>query len=182
MLHINNKNIPPGKSEINICGSIIKSSATARFLGIVFDYKLTFTPHIDMLIKKCAIRANIIKFLCGVKWGSHPSTLISLYKSFVRSVIDYGCFVTFPKTIKYSNALEKIQLSCLRQAMGYRNSTPTNVILAESKLQSISECTKFLCRCFLTKVLSNSSLYVYNTIHFNYHYVKNSKKTNLYAY
>ena len=64
--------------------------------------------------------------------------------------------------------------------MGYRISTPTNIILAESKVQSIRERTKFLCKCYLVKVLSNSSLASYNTIEKMYAFLtKNSKNKSL---
>ena len=163
-MHFNNKNILPGETEIKIANHTVKSSATVRFLGIIFDYKLSFIPHINMLKQKCSTRMNILKFLCGVKWGSNPSTLIILYKSFVRSVIDYGCFAYFPKNKVYIEMLNKIQLANLRIAMGYRISTPSNIILTESKIQSIRERTKFLCKCYLAKIISNSSLVIFNTI------------------
>ena len=54
LTHFNNKNIPPGETHIKIGKHIIKSNATAKFLGITFDYKLSFTPHINTLKQKYA--------------------------------------------------------------------------------------------------------------------------------
>ena len=109
---------------------------------------------------------NIIKFLCGVKWGSDPSTLLILYKSYVRSLIDYGSFIYFPKSQQHVETLEKIQFANLRALMGYRISTPTNVIIAESKIQSILELerTAALCKSYQIKILSNSNLAISDTV------------------
>ena len=54
--------------------------------------------------------------------------------------------------------------------MGYRKTTPTNVILAETKIEIVEERTKFLCKCFISKVLSNGSLMTYNIINNFYKY------------
>ena len=117
----------------------IKSKENARFLGIIFDYKLTFSVHIDMIQTRCNNAINIIKYLCGTWWGSDPETLTTLYKSFVRSVMAYGIFLYFPNNKKHSKRLEQIQYTAIRTALGYRRSTPTNVLLAESKLPLIQE-------------------------------------------
>uniref|UniRef100_A0A1Y1K8S0 Reverse transcriptase domain-containing protein n=1 Tax=Photinus pyralis TaxID=7054 RepID=A0A1Y1K8S0_PHOPY len=161
-LHINCKKIKPGETVLNLCGK--DSCESIRFLGIVIDYKLSFIPHLNSVVAKCATRSNILKFLCGVKWGSHPSTLLILYKSFVRSIIDYCSFVYFPTATIHVEKLEKVQIACLRTALGLRRTTPNNVVLAESKLQSIQERSKSLGKCYFTKILSNSILPSFQTI------------------
>ena len=80
---------------INIKNTIIQSSDKVRFLGLPFDYKLTFNTQIDLLKNKCLRALNIIKFLRSTWSGSNASTLIVLYKSFVRSILDYGCFFCY---------------------------------------------------------------------------------------
>ena len=168
LIHFNNKNILPGSTTISIDNCLDKSSETARFLGITFDYNLEFSSHVN-LIQKRGLRAfNIIKFLCGTWWGSHPDTLLILYKSFVRSIIDFGSFVYFPKFKKLADKLEKIQYAAIRASLGYRISTPKNILLAESKLQSIKERSKLLCNRFLAKSISNKSSPSYHII-FNYY-------------
>lgn len=165
LLHINNKGIKPEETSLNILDCQITSSSSARFLGLTIDYRLNFSQHINRINQQCFYRTNIIKFICGVKWGAHPSTVLTLYKSLVRSIIDYGSFVYFPQTIALCDRLEKIQLSCLRIAMGYRSTTPNNVVLAESKVQTIKERTKFLCMGYLCKVISNCNHPVFKAIH-----------------
>ena len=107
---------------------------------------------------------NIIKFLRGTWWGADPETLILLYKSLVRSIMDYGMFVYYPTQKAEIDNLEKIQYLAIRYALGYRTSTPTNILLGESKLPLISERAKSLCINYLSKVHTNESLPVQKTI------------------
>ena len=107
---------------------------------------------------------NIIKFLRGIHWGADPQTLIIFYKSFVRSIIDYGSYIYFPNQTTLIDKLEKIQFTAIRLALSYRTSTPTNILLGESKLESLTERTKFLCSNYLNKVYSNKNLQIHQTL------------------
>lgn len=106
----------------------------------------------------------MVKFLCKTHWGSDPSTLLTLYKSFVRSVLEFNCFIYFPKNKTQIEKLEKIQYAAFRSALGYRNTIPRNILLAESKLPLITERAKFLCDCQLTKSISNNNSDTYKMI------------------
>ncbi|CAB0030850.1 unnamed protein product [Trichogramma brassicae] len=48
-----------------------------------------------------------------------------------------------------------ITMLTIRIALGYRMSTPTNVLLSESKLPSLQKRFEYLTRCYVTKVMSN---------------------------
>lgn len=82
----------------------------------------------------------------------------------MRSILDYGSFIYFPTQKHQIEKIEKIQYMAVRLALGYRNSTPTNILLSESKLPFIEERTKFLCKCFLYKIHSHTELLVYKTV------------------
>lgn len=164
VLHFNNKKIKPGDIKLQIGNQEIKSTYSARFLGIMFDYKLSFRSHIEEIQKRTMKALNIIKFLRGTWWGCDPSTLLLLYKSYIRSIIEYGLGIYFPTTKKLASTLEKIQYEAIRISLGYRRSTPTNVITAESKLPTIRERAKFLLKNFYIKTLSNESLQFYEIL------------------
>lgn len=140
---------------------IVKSSKSARFLGVIFDYKLSFNQHIAWIQKKCNKAINIVKFLCGIWWGAHPDTLLTIYKSFVRSIIDYCIFVYFPKRKEAIQKLERIQFAAIRTALGLRKSTPVNILMAESKLDFIKDRARYLCNRYLIKIFTckNSSIH-----------------------
>lgn len=94
-----------------------------KFLGITFDYAFTFEEHVNNVRKKSFASMNILKYLCGTWWGTNPSTLLILYKSYIRSLMDYGIFIYTQKNSKNLEKIEKIQNVALRICMGYRQST-----------------------------------------------------------
>ena len=133
-INFNKKNIQPGETEFKFRDSLtIHSSESARFLGIVLDYKLSFIPHINLLLNKCYRTLNIIKYLQGISWGSDPLTLLTFYKNFVRAIIDYGCVVYFPTRKNLINKIEQVQYKAIRAALGYRTTTPINILLHGKK-------------------------------------------------
>ena len=83
----------PEKTPDDLCillfNDVIRPSPTARFLGIEFDSKLSFKPHIDATITKAKRRLNVFKILTG--GGVDNRTLIRLYKVYVRPLFEYGC-------------------------------------------------------------------------------------------
>ena len=177
-VHFNQRNNKPGTFEIKINDTVIKSSEIVRFLGITFDYRHSFEHQVNQVQKKYLLANKIIKFLRGTWWGSSPNTLLILYKSYVRSIIDYGSFVYYPTTIQLKTKLETIQHNTIRNALGFRNSTPTNVLIAESKLQPIEERVKYLCLWYLSKIYSNKNLLSHSTfINFQKILTNNPKKS-----
>ncbi|GBN34418.1 hypothetical protein AVEN_27281-1 [Araneus ventricosus] len=65
----------------------------ARFLGVIFDSKLTFLPHILDLRKRCEKALNILKVLSNTSWGADRTSLLRVYQAVILSRIDYGSVV-----------------------------------------------------------------------------------------
>jgi len=64
-----------------------------KFLGLIFDKKLTFVPHLQYLRKKCMKALNLLRVVAHSRWGSDENTLLHLYRSLIRSKLDYGTVV-----------------------------------------------------------------------------------------
>ena len=60
LLHFNKNHIPPGEVKIKVKDCEIKSSETVKFLGIHFDYQLSFDFHANHVVTKCNKALNII--------------------------------------------------------------------------------------------------------------------------
>ena len=78
---------------LHLYGSPIPVVEESKFLGILFDRKLSFIPHIKYLKAKCLKALNLLKVLSETSWGADPTTLLKLYRSLVRSNLDYGCII-----------------------------------------------------------------------------------------
>ena len=96
----------------------IPSRDTAKLLGMHFDRKFTWTPHIKILKAKCTSALNIIKFLSHPSKGCNRKLLLQLYKSLVRSRLDYGAPVYNLANKSALALLDPIQTSALRLALG----------------------------------------------------------------
>jgi len=90
---------------------------------IVLDYKLKDTEHLNFLIKKGNVVANIITSFVGTWWGTHLYLLLSFYRSIFRSSIEYGAQIlnlnkNYPLVLK----LQRLQYRIIRTALGLRQS------------------------------------------------------------
>ncbi|CAK9799235.1 RNA-directed DNA polymerase from mobile element jockey [Anthophora plagiata] len=146
-----------GQANLTIGSHTVESRTVGKYLGLKIDHRLKFKEHVQTIQIHCNKLLNIIKFLRSTWWGSDPQSLINIYKALIRSKIEYGSMWYFPPDTKSRTILEGIQLEALRLAMGYRRSTPTNVILAETKLTTLKDRTSYLGAKYLLKVISNSS-------------------------
>jgi hypothetical protein len=78
---------------LKLNGTPIKIAKEFKFLGVIFDSKLSFVTHIKMLKTKCAKALDILKVVSNTHWGADKKVLLQLYRSIVRSKLDYGCIV-----------------------------------------------------------------------------------------
>ena len=47
----------------------------AKFLGLIFDRKLSFVPHLRYLRQKCMKALNLLRVVAHAKWGSDEAAL-----------------------------------------------------------------------------------------------------------
>jgi hypothetical protein len=79
--------------ELTLYGANIPIVDEVKFLGLIFDQKLTFEPHIQYLKQRCLISLNLLRVVAHTDWGADIVTLWRLYRSHVRSKLDYGCVI-----------------------------------------------------------------------------------------
>jgi ribonuclease HI len=115
----------PAKPKLQLLGKPITHSMCFKYLGVLFDSKCTWKPHIEYLQRKCQQRINFLRTITGTYWGAHPQDLLTLYRTTILSVLEYGsfCFQSAAKT--HFIKLERIQYRCIRIALGCMHSTHT---------------------------------------------------------
>lgn len=143
------------QDHIDVQGTRVMSSPVVSFLGITLQDNLKWNSHISIIYERCLKALNIIKFLRTTWWGASPPLLLNIYKGLVRSKIDYGSFIWNNLPQYLWNQIESIQNQGIRVALGYRKSTPINVLLAEACTPRIIERSYFLGMNFITNVISN---------------------------
>ena len=64
-----------------------------KFIGVIFDKKLSFILHIKYLKKtNQPVPNNFCELLPHTEWGADRQTLIKLYRTLFLSQLDYGIF------------------------------------------------------------------------------------------
>ena len=110
------------------------NSESVKFLGVNLDSALSFLGHINEIHAEYFKLINIIKFLREVWWSSHPDTLITIYKSLIRSGMDCASFVYFLSAKHLMNKLESVQTRAIELTFGLRMSSPNSVALTEARM------------------------------------------------
>ncbi|CAK9799229.1 Probable RNA-directed DNA polymerase from transposon X-element [Anthophora plagiata] len=149
----NEGSIQPGSLHLNIGNHQIPNTKVAKFLGIHIDHHLKFESHINRLTSHCMRTLNIMRFLRGTWWGCDPQTLLTIYKSLIRSRLEYGIWWFYPAHHKgLANKIERLQTQEAKLAMGLRFSSPNNAALAEARLPTIRSRAEFLGSKYILKV------------------------------
>ena len=97
---------------------------------------------------------NILKVLRGTWWGGNPQTLLIVYRGLIRSTMEYNAFLIKVEDQKLKTKIKVIQNQALRLAMGYRISTPINVMFAEAGEPISHVRNKLLADKFSLKLIS----------------------------
>lgn len=108
-----------------------------KFLGVIFDKRLSFVPHITSLHRQCIQRVNILKVLSNRDWGASRHALLTVYKSLIRSKIEYASIIYSSANSSILVKLDKLQNNAIRIATGAFKSSPIVSILIESSVPSL---------------------------------------------
>ena len=122
---------------LHLYGSPIPVVEESKFLGILFDRKLSFIPHIKYLKAKCLKALNLLKVLSHTSWGADQTTLLKLYLSLVRSKLDYGCIIYGSARKSYLQMLDPIHNQGLRLALGAFRTSPVASLYVEADEPSL---------------------------------------------
>ena len=177
-LHFHKKKGILPEPELILNGKKIQVVKETRFLGIIFDQKLSFIPHLKALKAKCLKALDIIKVVANQDWGADKSVLLNLYRSLVRSKLDYGCIVYGSARPSYLKILNTIHHQGLRLAVGAFRTSPVESLYVEASELPLEERRIKLSLQYITKLRSTPSNPAYDCIfnpEYERKYLKNTK-------
>jgi ribonuclease HI len=154
-MHFCHKRIPHPDPELKIYSTVIPVVEETKFLGLVFDRKLTFKPHIKSLKDKCLKAINLLRVVAHTDWGADCATLLRLYRALVRSKLDYGCIVYGSARDSYIEPLDRIQNLALRVCLGAFRTTPVPSLHVEAHETPLSLRRDKLALQYILKLKSN---------------------------
>jgi hypothetical protein len=95
---------------------------------LIWDPKLTWKPHIASIKTNCQKSINLLKSVTAQKWGADQETSLMIYRSLIRSRLDYGSIVYQSASNTTLGTVNSIANEALRIATGVFKSTPINSI------------------------------------------------------
>ena len=140
---------------LTLDGTKIECVDEFKFLGLVFDRKLNFKAHIQYLLKRCIKALNLLKVVAHTDWGADRKVLLRLYRTLIRSKLDYGCIVYGSTRKSYIQKLDTIHHQGLRIATGAFRTSPVNSLYAEANEPSLYLRRKKLSLQYAIKLKSN---------------------------
>ncbi|KAL1447911.1 hypothetical protein WDU94_005491 [Cyamophila willieti] len=148
-IHFCRKRKPHDHPSLHINDIPLTFHNNIRLLGVIFDNKLTFKSHLAQLKTDCLKRVNLMRLVSHLSWGSDRNTLLLLYRSFIRSKIDYACVTYSSAHDQKLKTLDTIHNQCLRLCIGAFRSSPIVSILSDSGEPPLSFRREMLCFNYL---------------------------------
>jgi hypothetical protein len=135
-----------------------------KFLGLIFDSKLSFKSHIACVKKKCLRAMNLLRVVSHTDWGADSTTLLRLYHSLVRSKLDYGCIVYGSARDSYLQSLDRVQNAALRVCLGAFRTTPISSLHVEANEPPLTLRRQKLALQYIVKLRSNPNNPAYASV------------------
>ena len=166
---------------LKLGGDPIQFVKEAKFLGLIWDTKLTFEPHIKYLKARCQKALNILKVLSRTEWGADQTTLLKLYRSLVRSKLDYGCIVYGSASDKALAKLDPVHNQGLRLSLGAFRSSPVESLYVEAHEPPLEIRRHKLSLQYILKLKANPQNPAYRVVFYPNHrdlYANKAKVTD----
>ena len=126
--------------------------------------KLTFIPHIKTLKAKYQKALNLLRVVAHTDWGADRKLLLHLYRTILRSKLDYGSIVYGSARESYLKTLDSIHHQGVRLVLGAFRISPADSFLVEANEPSLNDRREKNSLQFAMKLKSNRSNPTYNTV------------------
>ena len=147
---------------LTLDGTPIAEVEETKFLGVIFYKKLAFIPHIKKLKAKCQKALNLV--VAHTDCGADRKVLLHLYRTIVRSKLDYGSIVYGSARESYLKTLDTTHHQGIRLALGAFRTSPADSLLVEANKPSLNDRREKLSLQFALKLKSNRSNPTYYTV------------------
>ena len=94
-----------------------------KYLGIIFDYKLTFRDHVNYIAEKCMKLTFTLAKSVKINWGLGHKALKTIYAGAILPLLLYGApvWIRAMEKGKYKNKISRVQrLINIKMAKAYR--------------------------------------------------------------
>ena len=150
-------NVYLGRTRVN-------NVTETRFLGLIFDKRLTFRSHIEDLRTRCLKTLNVLRVVSHTDWGADLKVLLRLYQALVRSKLDYGSIVYGSACKSNLKKLDTVHNSGLRIALGAFRTSPIPSLHTEAGETSLELRRLKLTLNYVLKLKSDPTNPAYDSV------------------
>ena len=143
--------------ELKLNGQLLEEVEEAKFLGLRLDPRMTFNHQVEYIRKTCSERMNILKIVSNKNWHLDVKTKTQIYKSLVRSLIEYSAPFYDTLSPKLKNILNATQYNALRIIHEKDKSFGNKNLLQLAQIESIDERMKYLKNNYIKTALANKN-------------------------
>lgn len=183
VIFTNKKQQANSMKPITINGKEIKTEQKVKFLGMIFDDRITWEEHVKYIASKCKKRLNLMRCLSGTKWGANKKCQLTIYRTLIRSILDYGSVAYDSAAQTHKDQLQTIQNTALRVCCGAFKSTAAASLQVDCGEMPLALRRKKLQLGYATKIKSDINHPNKNLLldHWTKHYGSFKKGTELWT-
>ena len=143
--------------EVRLGSASLPVVKNPKILGLTLDPSLSFSSHCHSVANKTRPRLSLLRLLSSRNYALRKESLLMLYKTLIRSVLEYAHPVWYPSA-SYSSVrrLQVVQNASLRAATGCVASTPSHHLHDECSTLPLSEHLQLLSSQFFLSALCPS--------------------------
>lgn len=97
----------PYESTYFVDGVPLEKVSEIRDLGVIVDRRLSFSPHVDMVVRKAARLSGFVMRIC--RSFNQLDPMISLFNRIVRPILEYCSPSWNPCYLQYVERIEAVQ-------------------------------------------------------------------------
>lgn len=122
----------------------------------MWDSKLKWEANISNIKAKSPKGINLLKVINNKNWGADTKILLKIYKTNVRSVLDYGCQIYGSAKPIVPSKINPIHNTALRLATGAHRTSPVASLSTYVGENPLHLRRQYLATKYVTKVLRTS--------------------------
>ena len=149
---------------LTIDNTNIKVVGQNKFLGVLFDSRLSFIPHINALKVKGLKSLNLLKVVSRLSWGGDATVLLRLYRAITRSRLDYGSIVYGSARPSYLTCLNTVHHQGIRLSLGAFRTSPIESLYVLAKEPPLTLRRIKLSLQYITKLAASPSNPAYSAV------------------
>jgi hypothetical protein len=118
---------PPLHNKITLGGSDISITQELKYLGILFDQRMTFAKHASWVSGKARKMLGAIRRV--LKRWKLSKQIHQIYLSCIRPVITYGVAVSYPRTKEGQRVIERVNKIAAEMILNKYNQSYNDILI-----------------------------------------------------